>query len=59
MTTVTYYLRTFYFSFSLSSRNSDLLAVGSLSMLFSHPPHYGTRLQFYREKGTALFSLVD
>ena len=37
-------------------RNSD---PGSLSGSFFPPPHYGTRLDSYRVKNSALCSLVD
>ena len=52
-----YYIRTFSFSFSVPRRSSD---PGSLSRLaLFPPPRYGTCLHFYREKSSALSSLVD
>ena len=46
-----YYARNFSFSFSLSSHNSDTLL--TMQGLLP-PPHYGTRLPFYRDKTSAL-----
>ena len=44
---ILYVISRFHFPFSLPRRYSD---PGSLSRLFSPPPHYDTRLHFYREK---------
>ena len=53
----TCYLQTLYFVFSLRRRNSD---PGSLCRLSPPPhPHYGMRLRLYRDKSTAIYSLVD